>query len=119
MKIKTEQLPIRILHRENARVHTNRGRANQRGTAATLTIEQWLASIEAHNWLCAFCTVAPFEEMEHRIPLMWGGGTTAENCVPACNNCNKLRKAAAEWANWVDDVQMRQQVGIVSDLLPD
>lgn len=84
-----EALSLR-LRREERRVKKHVARARRQGLAATLTLESWLAILEAHDWSCAFCD-GPFESIEHVIPLHDGGGTTAENCVPACISCNELR----------------------------
>jgi 5-methylcytosine-specific restriction endonuclease McrA len=62
--------------------------AQQIGRPATLTVEEWLAAIRYFQGLCAYCQVAPFTLLEHFVPLVEGGGTTADNCVPACYGCN-------------------------------
>ncbi|GHO76469.1 hypothetical protein KSD_42400 [Ktedonobacter sp. SOSP1-85] len=61
------------------------------GREATLTIVQWIATLDLYDWKCAYCG-GPYEALEHQRPLVApDGGTTALNCVPSCQSCN-LRK---------------------------
>jgi len=74
---------------ERVEIHNDRGR--QMGREATLTITQWLATLDRYNWRCAYCK-GPYEVLEHRKPLAApDGGTTAINCVPACQSCNSRK----------------------------
>jgi 5-methylcytosine-specific restriction endonuclease McrA len=75
-----------IPHR--AHVATHLSRARMAGTPATLTVPEWLATIEHFEKKCAYCRQRPYEVLEHFIPITQGGGTTADNCVPACTSCN-------------------------------
>lgn len=67
---------------------------NQRALLARreglLTIGHWIKTLEYYNWRCAYCG-GPYEELEHRIPIDRGGGTTAKNCVPSCQSCNRRK----------------------------
>jgi 5-methylcytosine-specific restriction endonuclease McrA len=76
------------------RVHDNNRRAVGAGFEGSLTLTQWLATIEHFNGLCAYCQDAPYTDMDHFRPLSLGGGTTATNCVPACRGCNMLKGRA-------------------------
>jgi 5-methylcytosine-specific restriction endonuclease McrA len=73
---------------EAARVRQQCRRALQYALPATLTTEQWLRTLDVSGWLCAYCGRVPVELLEHYVPLEHGGGTTADNCVPACSTCN-------------------------------
>lgn len=73
---------------EEKRVQSNRMRAVMAGLPATLTLSEWLATINHFNGLCAYCQAVSMEDMEHFIPVQRGGGTTVNNCVPACSSCN-------------------------------
>ncbi len=75
------------LRKEELRVKDQNRRAEQLGLPATLTTKQWLAAIEYFNWHCAYCPKS-FNDLEHFIALHHKGGTTADNCIPACNPCN-------------------------------
>ncbi len=67
-------------------------RAMENGRAATLILPEWLQTLDDCNWRCAYCGTGPYEVMEHLIPLTKGGGTTVDNCVPACRPCNSRKR---------------------------
>jgi lipoate synthase len=73
---------------EEQRIKAHLYRARKAGTPATLTLGQWVKTIKRYHDLCAYCTTQPYEVLEHYIPIAAGGGTTQENCVPACRSCN-------------------------------
>lgn len=58
---------------------------------ATLTVRQWLKTCNHFNWNCAYCQNNFYQVLEHFISLRCGGGTTYNNCVPACQSCNVLK----------------------------
>ena len=97
-----EQLP-----RERARVQTQLLRAASKGLPATLTLAAWLQTVADFNGLCAYCQVRKFEHLEHFIPVDAGGGTTADNCIPACGKCN--------WSKGTDDPDHPQMEFFVND----
>lgn len=77
--------------REINRVRSQNHRAKKAGEPADLTLAQWLKILDDCHRLCVYCQTAPFEVMEHWIPLGYGhknGGTTAKNVAPACHRCN-------------------------------
>ena len=76
--------------REAARVQTHNERALALGREATLTISQWIDTLNRLDWHCAYCG-GPYEELEHWIPINLGGGTTAGNCIPSCESCNRRK----------------------------
>lgn len=65
----------------------HRNRAIERNLLATLTLRQWTDAVQYFNHKCAYCD-RPYEVLEHYISLSFGGGTTADNCVPSCKTCN-------------------------------
>lgn len=67
-------------------------RAKKIKCPATLTLRQWLTTLHYFRFRCAYCLIRPYGILEHFISLTSGGGTTASNCVPACQSCN-VRKA--------------------------
>jgi 5-methylcytosine-specific restriction endonuclease McrA len=71
-------------------VEKHNQRALFSGGEGSLTIGQWVITLEHYNWLCTYCG-GPYEELEHRIPIDRGGGTTAKNCVPSCQSCNRRK----------------------------
>jgi 5-methylcytosine-specific restriction endonuclease McrA len=76
------------------RVQRNLFRAQELSAEASLTIIQWIATLEKFDRLCAYCQINQFEVLDHIIPLGWaGGGTTVINCVPSCGECNRRKRA--------------------------
>lgn len=69
-------------------VNRNNSRARKLGCQATLTYQQWEETLEYFDNKCAYCLDGPYECLEHVNPLTRGGGTTFDNCVPACASCN-------------------------------
>ena len=61
------------------------------GLESSLTIKQWMQAIGDFAGLCAYCRQRPFTVIEHFLPVRLGGGTTARNCVPACDACNGMK----------------------------
>lgn len=76
--------------REANAVKRHNERAIEAGCEATLTITQWLKTLDHYDWRCAYCG-DPYEELEHEIPIALGGGTTAINCIPSCRSCNRTK----------------------------
>lgn len=80
-----------IIIREIDRVEGQLAQARRQGADATLTLMEWLVTLENFDWRCAYCQTRPFQILSHVIPLPHGG-TVLENCVPACYRCkNKYR----------------------------
>lgn len=79
-------------------------RARQMKVSATLTKEQWKRTVDHFSNRCAYCG-GPWCVVEHATPLP-RGGTTACNCLPACNSCNvKKRSLTIEEMKPADRVQ--------------
>ena len=78
-----------LIRKEEERVARNNNRATKIGLPATLTLPQWLWTLNQFNFRCAYCRKAPYGTMDHVRPLAHGGGTTGKNCVPACKECNQ------------------------------
>lgn len=79
-----------------SKITRQKQRAKNRGYEATLTLAQWTAKLHNSQGCCHYChTHIGYRALtlEHVIPVTKGGGTTAENCVPACMTCN--------WNSWV------------------
>jgi hypothetical protein len=74
--------------RETRIVELHNDRAKSLYLPATLTLQQWQRTLNDFNHKCAYCQTNEYQVLEHYIPLNFGGGTTADNCVPACKNCN-------------------------------
>jgi 5-methylcytosine-specific restriction endonuclease McrA len=65
--------------------------ARELGLPSTLTLEQWVDIVNTFDSKCAYCQKKPYGVVEHFVPLSFGGGTTAYNCIPACQSCNVLK----------------------------
>ncbi len=91
---KTEENYL-LLIRELERVESQRFRAQTLRAEATLTLVEWLETLNAFHWSCAYCQSKPFEVMSHYLPLP-EGGTTATNCVPACHRYGRFCKREDE-----------------------
>jgi 5-methylcytosine-specific restriction endonuclease McrA len=78
---------------EQMRVSSHISRATKNKVVATLTVDEWMDTIDYFRWQCAYCESGPFETLDHYIPMILGGGTTKNNCVPACAPCNRRKNA--------------------------
>lgn len=77
-----------------AQVAQHLQRAVNANTPATLTLKQWAQAIAYFGQRCAYCQIRPFQVLEHFHPIALGGGTTEDNCVPACKSCNSKKGGA-------------------------
>lgn len=80
-----------LIVRELDRVEAQLQRARTQGAEATLTLVDWLTTLDHFNWRCSYCESREFRVMSHFLSLPLGG-TTPENCVPACYTCGRLRR---------------------------
>jgi len=108
--------PGEILQHEIARVRRQVRRAISYNLPATLTIHEWLDTLNRCHWQCGLCG-GPFESMEHIRPLGWGGGTTADNCIPACFNCNHTRHHISQAVVIIAKVRESDKWLLVQDLM--
>lgn len=81
----------------NAKNALRRERESAAG-GARLTGVDAETQLEVFGGLCAYCP-AQAEEWDHVVPLVAGGLTDLENCVPVCRSCNaqKGNKSLVEW----------------------
>jgi len=80
-----------IVIREIDRVNAQIFRARAMHVEATLTLMDWLITLEYFHWQCAYCASMPFQVMSLVVPLP-EGRVTADNCVPACYSCRTSKK---------------------------
>lgn len=83
-------------HPELTKLQRQRRRARQHSLPATLTAREWQNILLAYDHHCAYCNRSEIEighklHQDHVIPLVRGGGYTAENIVPACRSCNSRK----------------------------
>ena len=87
------------------RIENVRRAAKKYGQKATLTIGEWREIVNEYEGLCAYC-FAPYEHLDHIVPVSKGGASSKENVVPACQNCN-LRKGSGSRSGWVPHIASR------------
>jgi 5-methylcytosine-specific restriction endonuclease McrA len=76
------------------RIKRHRQESGRRGLRADLTLAEWTATLTYFKSSCAYCgDTASHLHIEHFVPVNLGGGTTASNCVPACNKCNSKKRS--------------------------
>lgn len=80
-----------LLARELDRVNGQLKRARSLHAEATLTLVDWLKTLNYFEWRCAYCQEKPFQAMHHYIPLP-PGGTTPANCIPVCYSCMRRKE---------------------------
>lgn len=90
---KEHQRLYRERHPEKLQVSAQRRRALARNLPCTLTDSQWAAICAAYKFRCAYCGKKVKLTQDHVLPLSKGGGTVAENIVPACKSCNSRKSA--------------------------
>jgi 5-methylcytosine-specific restriction endonuclease McrA len=74
----------------DSKIQQHNRRTQALGLPSTLTLLEWIGILEAHNYKCIYCG-DPWQDIEHKIPVTKGGGTTRENCAPACHTCNQSK----------------------------
>ena len=75
-----------LIIREIDRLELQLTKARYLRSKATLTLTEWLDTLNHFHWRCAYCGEKSFEVMSHITPLP-DGGTTIDNCVPGCYTC--------------------------------
>lgn len=78
-------------HRIRRHVYEQNQRAAQKGCEATLTLEEFLKTLQYFHGCCAYCQVTQHESIDHYKPVSLGGGTTRQNCIPSCRYCNSKK----------------------------
>jgi 5-methylcytosine-specific restriction endonuclease McrA len=49
----------------------------------------WEQVMERYDWTCQYCG-EPATELDHILPVKWGGGDEFANQVASCHTCNQL-----------------------------
>lgn len=75
---------LKQLKRERQRAWRAKAKCN-------LTLRAWATTVEHYKGLCAYCGKREYRVIEHVLPIALGGGTTVDNCVPACEECNQRK----------------------------
>lgn len=98
-RIKEAQQRHRLKRKESGKeiIYSQIRRNRKRALPATLTHEEWESIKAEWNYSCAYFGKAWYEidgvlTQEHVIPVIQGGGYTADNIVPACGKCNSRKR---------------------------
>lgn len=98
------------LSRECRRVQQANKRAHELGLPGTLTLREWLTTLDYFEWRCAYCQLPfSYDDLEHFHPLTDSNqryGTAVTNCVPACRTCN-LGKGSKPIHYWLTQTQQQ------------
>jgi 5-methylcytosine-specific restriction endonuclease McrA len=78
-------------YRMRRAVNTQNRRCRALGVPGTLTVNDWKATCEHHNHLCANCGQEKPLAIDHIIAISKGGMNTAENIQPLCRSCNSRK----------------------------
>lgn len=81
--------PIR---RANQQVYFHRYRAKKIGAENTLTIAEWNAILDEHDWKCACGCGQDYSDMDHVEGI--AEGHTASNVQPLARSCHKTKTAS-------------------------
>ena len=82
-------LPAKILaRRARFQVLHARQRARELDRDATLTVDEWRATLDQHGRICFYCSSPHRLVLSHIVPLEAGGDSVAQNVVPACRSCH-------------------------------
>ena len=86
-------------HRGHLAAKRSRRRALQYAAPGHHTGAEWLGTLAAWGYRCAYCGKRAALERDHVVPLSRGGGDYIENIVPACTPCNRSKKdlLVEEW----------------------
>ena len=85
----------RLVHQASSALR----RARIKGAPGDCSVEQLRGRIDYYGGMCSYCKVAPFEHIDHAIPVSRGGSNWPSNLRPACSGCNlrKWTKTASEF----------------------
>jgi hypothetical protein len=78
--------------KEQRRLSVLRKNAKMHGQLATLTFHEWSMTLAFFGWKCAYCACRHFEALDFIVPLQQGGELAANNCIPVCRACERVKK---------------------------
>lgn len=86
-----ENQPVEKI-RNIQRIQRQRRVARKNNLPSTLTRTEWEDIQKTYDYRCAYCGEKKKLAQDHVIPIVKGGGYTAENIVPACKSCNSKKR---------------------------
>lgn len=81
-------------YRQKTLLWNNRRRARKRNALGSHTIQEWLTTLRAWKWRCAYCgkkLTKKTATRDHIIALSRGGSDFIENIAPSCLSCNSSK----------------------------
>lgn len=78
-------------NRTKWRLIDNRRRSKELGAAGSATVEQMQGRIDYYGGLCYICQSAPYEAIDHVIPLAKNGTNWPANLRPICRKHNAMK----------------------------
>lgn len=86
----------RKANKDKSRLYSSIRRAKKASSSSSLVTSKDLRKIKAMS--CIYCN-APFEQLEHIVPLARGGRHAVGNLAPSCAGCNQSKgsKFVMEW----------------------
>jgi 5-methylcytosine-specific restriction endonuclease McrA len=85
-KWSAEHLPLKAKYRRDRR-------ARKEGSPGISSIDKIQARVDYYGGICAYCRSAPYEEIDHVMPLVNGGSNWPSNLRPACRSCNRRKSS--------------------------
>jgi hypothetical protein len=92
--VETEE-DYQLFIRELDRIESQGFRARAQHAEVSLTLAEWLATLNYFYWRCAYCQERPFQILSYHLPLLQGG-MTALNCLPSCYHCRHSQREMNE-----------------------
>lgn len=80
-----------VAQQELWRVRAQNARTSVLGLQSDLTLKEWMAILIKYKMKCFYCKTKDFNSMDHIRPVSKGGGTTKDNVIPACSECNSQK----------------------------
>lgn len=97
-------------------VSASKDRAKKLNVLSTLTVDEWKAVVEEHDFMCHLCGgKVSFEigsddrlSLDHIVPMSKKGTNTKDNVAPAHALCNRgrLDMTMEEFDNWITRINL-------------
>jgi len=97
-KVRLVKQRWKLKNPDRVRASHARRRAREAGASGVkyTTHDHIAARVTLFGGVCAYCREAPYEHLDHVIPLSRGGSHWPANLRPACSSCN-MKKHDRTW----------------------
>jgi hypothetical protein len=106
-----KQKALRQRNKESHRIDKHNRDSRRKQLPHTFTKTQWKRCKSHFNNVCCYCGQKTDLTQEHFIAMTKGGGYTADNILPACNNCN-CSKNNSDFFEWYPQQPFYSQVRV-------